>query len=307
MNIKKISFISLLIAALLTVSGCCCTAPFKAAEKDESAPASLDSSKSSDEKTESFPEEESSEIVSQEPSQEPDDIPSQPEDDTPKLITPDRDMRYRFNIFLSNFSEQWFCEEFVWSDYDGDYILKTDEFVAETADVTTMVEFAHLYAKINHNKAETVIYEGIGYDGVSLYTINLFTERFFKRSVTASDIPTGEPMSFGGYSLIVVDNMVCRPAADGGTFNNMTVLDKIHDLGDGIYKVEFNIFSVDNDEIAPIGGTIQDKSVYYYTTEQADSRSDFYRHLNGIAVIEPYVDAEGKDRIYLHSYELFED
>ncbi len=303
MNFKKISFISILIAVTLTVSGCCCTAPFKATEEDESAPVLNEDSKVADEKVESVTEDESSELVSEDPSQES----SEPELSGPEVITPDRDMRYRFNIFLSNFSEQWFCENFVWSDYDGDYVLKTDKFVAESADVTTMVEFAHLYAKINHNKQETVLHEGFVYDGVSLYTINLFTERFFNRSVTANNIPRGEALPFGGYSLIVVDNMVCIPAADGGTFGNMSVLDKIYDLGDGVYKVEFNIFSVDNDEIAPIGGTIQDKSVYYYTTEQADSRSDFYKHLNGVAIIEPYVDSEGKDRIYLRSYELFED
>lgn len=215
-----------------------------------------------------------------------------------------QDEQYGINIFLSNFSEQWFNESYVWDEQNDDYVLVTDKFESKNADTMQLVDFACLYAKINMSETEFIQYNGYSYEGVSINTVNSLTQRFFGQTVNLEDIRVGEFNEYIGYTTVVIDDKVCRPAADGKTYNNMAVAEQVYDLHDGTLQVNFIIYSISDEEIAPIASTIQDKSVYYFTPEQANANSSFKYHLSGTAVIEPYTSSDGKESYQLISYEV---
>lgn len=213
------------------------------------------------------------------------------------LMVLSQEEQYRINIFLSNFSEQWFHED------------SPEEFKSKDADPMDMIEFACLYLKLNRNdNIEFLTHNGYPYATLSIEMINSVTQRFFNRTVALDDV-VSVPLFDDYYNYIVIDDMVYFVWGDGETYNNMTVVKEMYDLGNGTMRAEFNIYSIniDNYDLIDIGGIIRDKSVYYYTQNDAEKHSDFELHLSGEAFVKPYVSSSGKETYQLISYKVFED
>lgn len=209
------------------------------------------------------------------------------------------EQRYRINIFLSNFSEQWFHEEY---DYAlRDWVGSSQEFTSQSADPMELMRFAWLYAKINMQAAEWLdLNDGIYY-GVSIDTIDAISYRFFGRSI-ADDISEAQERG----DILVLNGLVCEPAATGETYNRMTLVEDVCDLSDGTLKVSFKIYSVEigDGSIVYAGGTIHDKSVYYLTQEEADRDSRFMLEGTGEAILRTYITDSGTESYQLVSYQV---
>lgn len=102
-----------------------------------------------------------------------------------------KEEQYKVNIFLSNFSEQWFHEIYIWDDVKKERILVADKFEVLSADVMELVKFAWLYAKINMNAVKLLSHGGHSYYGVDIDVISSISERFFGRTIYPEDIQTG--------------------------------------------------------------------------------------------------------------------
>ena len=229
-----------------------------------------------------------------------------------KELSISKDEQYKANIFLSNFSEQFFHESFLWDEGTNESFLTSDKFEVATADVMELVHFSWVYAKINMtDEVELVIQDDFPYYGVDIETINSVSIRFFDRKINLSDICSDRWDEYNPNEFLVVGNNVCLPAADGETYNHMTVANKMYDLGDGTRKIEFTIYSISDmggeDSIVLSGGIVQDKSVYYYTAEDANANQYFDYYLSGVAVVKPYTTEKGTATYQLVSYELISD
>lgn len=231
-----------------------------------------------------------------------------PQAPAPVAVSLSREVQYRINLFLSNFSEQWFHEGWVWQSSQSRDDL--GEFVSKDADPMELVSFAWLYAKINLGDYETVWQADAPYYGVSLDTINTVCKRFFDRSITQTDIvPIPFADGWYDYDYCLIDGMVCRPAADGESYNHMTVANEMYDLGDATYGVYFHIYSISDmgrdNSIVLAGGIVQDKSVYYYTDADAAANSYFSYYRSGYAEVRPYTTVGGTESYQLLSYVLY--
>lgn len=209
------------------------------------------------------------------------------------------EQRYRINIFLSNFSEQWFHEGRVYASGNG--AGSGQEFTSQSADPMELLRFAWLYAKINMNAKEWLEQNNGPYYGVSIDTIDAVCYRFFGRSI-ADDISEAQERG----DILVLNGLVCEPAADGETYNRMTLVDTVSDLGDGTLKATFRIYSVEigDGSIVYASGTIHDKSVYYLTQEEAERDSRFKLERTGEAILRTYITDSGTESYQLVSYQI---
>lgn len=203
--------------------------------------------------------------------------------------------RCEINIFLSNFSEQWFHEGSLWDDDPSNQV-----FYADTGSVAQIVDFAWIFAKLNLNEElEVVVHDGNYYYGFKLGILDPIAERFFGRTLTEAELGSMESEYY-----FLLDGLVCGPAADGETYMNMTVTERMYDLGDGTLRAEFAIY--DAWAFADVGGTVFGKDLYYLTGEQAQIDPDLQLHLKGTAVVRPQTLDNGQESYMLVSYELYE-
>lgn len=206
--------------------------------------------------------------------------------------------RYTVNIFLSNFSEQGFPA--FWS-RTGDGAT----FITATADPMQIVAFAWLNGKINENACEMIEYGGEYYYGVDMATIDRLAYRYFGRHVTDLEV---RPLELYGYTFYqMIDGKVCCPAADGDTYNHMTVTETVTDNGDGTYRADFYVYEVEiagDGSLIDVGGPVTDKSLYELTVAQADAHWGLTRSGSGRAVIRPYTTPNGTPTYQLVSYEI---
>ncbi len=219
--------------------------------------------------------------------------------------------QYKLNIFLSNFSEQWFNEVYIWDENSHKRILASERFESQTADSMDLVNFAWLYAKLNTDSIEKIQYGGDSYYGINIDTINSITQQFFDRSIHLEDIQSEIKDTSNSFQYRVINNAICTPAAAGETYNNMTIAEKAYDLGNGKMRITFSIYSITDiggsNSIVLSSGTIQDKKVYYYSSKEADTHRYFEYHLSGVAVVQPHKTESGKETYQLISYELSSD
>lgn len=204
--------------------------------------------------------------------------------------------RYRINIFLSNFSEQHFHEGVI-----AEPEHREDPcFTAQSADAMELLSFAWHYAKINQSAYESISLENSFYYAVSVDTIEALSLRFFGRSISEAVQDAG-----ASGALRIKDGKVCFPAADGETYNRLTVLDQAVEQSDGSIKVDFSIYSTDIDEsIVWPGRTIHNKSLYYFTPEEAAGHAMLHYEHGGEAVIQPYTAENGTEAFLLVSYQI---
>lgn len=213
----------------------------------------------------------------------------------PILLELDQRTRYEINTFLSYFSEQWFHEEF-----DATDDAPNDIFYAETGNIAQIVDFVWLYAKLNHyTELRFVNKDDRSYYAFDLDLLSPIAERFFGRTLTEASLENMESAYY-----VLLDGMVCGPAADGETYTNISVTDRMHDLGDGTMLVEFTIY--DTWAFSDLGGIVPEKELYYLTGEEAQENPDLVFHLNGTAVVRPHTLEDGRESYRLVSYKLYD-
>ncbi len=205
-------------------------------------------------------------------------------------------IQYRTNVFLSDFSEQWFHEGHKGS----------GKFETKSADIMEIAEYCWIFAKINLNKAETVVVDDMPYYGVGMDTIDSVAMRFFNVHVYESDI--GQKFPGSGCDALLIDGKLCCIAADGETYNHMSVVDTLTDLGNGRVRAEFCIYAINDiggaGNLVLSGGLIQDRNVYYYGIAEAEGHPSFSRHASGVAIMDYSLSADGDITYKLVSYEV---
>jgi len=181
----------------------------------------------------------------------------------------DASERREVNIFLSNFSE---------AHYSGEW------------DAASLISFAYIHNKLNNKSFKDEIYQidGGSYMGLSKELANKTIDRFFGAKVE-SDIGEND------HRIFYRDGMFLFPAADGEEYGYFAVAEKVTDLNDGTYRVEFNRY------FAPdiFGSPAED--YYSYSVEEANANKEQVG--SGTAVIRPKV-YNGSDTYELVSYSL---
>lgn len=223
------------------------------------------------------------------------EAPTEPTEPEPVLLELSPEARRELNSFLSSFSEQWFLEELLWDDDPAN-----DVFYADTGSTEQIVEFVWLFAKLNLNEELEVVTHGDDdYYGFSLSILNPVAERFLGQTLTGEALAAMESEHY-----LLLDAMVCGPAADGESYTNMTVTEELYDLGDGTLRAEFAIY--DTWAFIVGGGSASGKDLYSLTGEQARTDPDLQLHLKGAAVVRPQTLENGRESYQLVSYELYE-
>lgn len=210
--------------------------------------------------------------------QDPEPIPTETTKESaqpagPAEVHMDADTQYNINIFLSNFSEQWFAEHHP---ITGEPMPQG--FDAATPDPALLVHFAQFYNRINswenyHTDPEGQCYY-VTYDRVAENC-----RRFFGLELSYED--------FQNCGLDIRGDRACMPLADGDTYMEMTIADTMTDLGDGTYQVDFTIYTVDW-EYAEAGGGITRKEIYGLSGTQAAESPHLERYKTGTALVRDY-------------------
>ncbi|MGN1028203.1 MAG: zinc ribbon domain-containing protein [Faecousia sp.] len=212
--------------------------------------------------------------------------------------------QYRLNIFLSNFSEQYFHElpAAIVQD-DGSVSLGFD---IQNADPMELIDFAYKYIKINRNSMEVVWADGVPYYCIGFDSICSVTERFFRKSVYLQDAINSGSSAYNN-DYVIIDGMLSSPAADGESYNRMTVVKRLLDMGNGKLLAEFDVYVINrtfDDSFLSPSGAIQDKSVYYFTKEDAQSKPYSRYCCSGQAVLSSDIDANGEEHFCLEAYQI---
>ena len=207
--------------------------------------------------------------------------------------------RYTMNIFLSNFSEQGFHLGYAWPCEQGSTFYSSD------ADSMELVSFCWINAKINETLPDLVEYEGNHYYAIDLGMIDSLAWRYFGRSISAGDIRPVDMYDMPGYFLL--DGQVCLPAADGDTYNALSIANSMTSLGDGLYQVDFGVYyaEIGDGGIVDVGGPITDKSVYELTAQQAADHWALTYAYSGTAVVRQYITPGGTNTFQLVSYTAY--
>lgn len=241
-------------------------------------------------KEEKLPQTDSTPVDTPEPQPE-----SQPEQkpESYKQIDITSDIQQRVNIFLSNFSEQSFSE--------------AEPFDVKTADVGKLIDYAHLYNRINRSDEYWDNFE-MSEDGffanVTVSQTITDIQRFFGIKLTRQDIETAVSAKD---RCDIVGDKIRFESGIGATYPYFTVAHTMKELGDGTYLAEFNVYEITDyngdGEILTVGGGITKKSLYSMTLSQADSKEYLKKTGTGTAIIRPY-NSKGYETYQLISYNI---
>ena len=184
------------------------------------------------------------------------------------------DEQQKINLFLSNFSEQWFNERDPVT-----YEAITKPFDVQTPNPAQLIRFSYLFNSINYN---SVLYETLDTDWYVYLTfeqINSNLRRFFGITLSQED--------FQRSGLRVGSDKVYFQWGVGETYNYMTVADSMYAQKDGTFIVPFTIYRAGG-KYFYAGGGIQDKSVYKLSPAEAKANEDLEVYLSGEAVVRLY-------------------
>lgn len=195
-----------------------------------------------------------------------------------------KDIQYRINIFLSNFSEQGFLN-----------------MQLNTAPDDQLMKFVWVYCKINHSDA--ISYEG-AYETISLGTMNEYLNRFF--GITRSPVNGASYMLDQWNSFDYHDGKFWFPAASGEAYNKFTVAYEMMSNGDGTYTVSFQVFEVGLEEYWNTPGV---DNAYYHKSNDEISNYVLNGYLTpikgGTAVVRDYT-YNGRATYQLISYTVWD-
>ncbi len=166
--------------------------------------------------------------------------------------------RYKINVFLSNFSEQWF----------GDYSI-------ENSDPEQLISFAFLWYLLNDQESLAFTDYHVT---LTLDQINKKVDRYFGLTISADEVV------HSGYNM--QDNRIAEPYGIGESYPDFTVANEIIDNGDGTYLVQFKIYSLK--EAMSGGNRVTEKKWYYLTEEDASKSFALEYYASGHAIVKPY-------------------
>ena len=199
-------------------------------------------------------------------------------------VTLDKDLQYRINIFLSNFSEQSFLN-----------------MKLSTAPDDQLMKFVWIYCKINHGGA--ISYDG-SFETIPLGTMNEYLNRFF--GLTRSPANGASYMLDQWNSFSYHDGKFWFPAASGESYNKFTVVDSMKSNGDGTYTVDFQVYELGLEEYWNTPGI--DNSYYWLNSEQVSAKVWDYKCMpvqGGTAVVRDFT-YNGRATFQLISYEIWD-
>ena len=223
----------------------------------------------------------------QEPEAAPTEEPGQP-------ISLSAEQQYEANIFLSNFSEQWFCE------------YPFDRFDADDTSEAQLFSFAHLWAKINRHSA--ISYDG-GYETMTRENVNEIVGRYFGLGISPADgTDYSAALGMGNYDwdhCWYEGGVFYYPAADGEAYNHFTVVDSAEALSGSRTRFRFTVYELDLDRYWADGVANE----YYRLTPaeavQHMTAMEIVPVRTGVAVVLPcYLESSGRESYILVSYEL---
>ena len=199
-------------------------------------------------------------------------------------VTLDKDLQYRINIFLSNFSEQSFLN-----------------MKLSTAPDDQLMKFVWIYCKINHGGA--ISYDG-SFETIPLGTMNEYLNRFF--GLTRNPVNGASYMLDQWNSFSYHDGKFWFPAASGESYNKFTVVDSMKSNGDGTYTVDFQVYELGLEEYWNTPGI--DNSYYWLNSEQVSVKVWDYKCMpvqGGTAVVRDFT-YNGRATFQLISYEIWD-
>ena len=207
-----------------------------------------------------------------------DPTPQQPAAEQEGTVIPiEPGVQYSANIFLSNFSEQ--------------HAFERTGFDADHYDAKQLVGFAYLYCKINRHTALSVenvwqpsLYRERSFYTITLDTINDILSRHF--GITLRDDELRQQSWSDQYYY--ADGKYYCIAADGESYNRLTVVRQIEQLADGNFRLYFDIYRESIYLYQQANGAV-DSSYYYLTSSAADADQNFTREASGTAIVRPYI------------------
>lgn len=192
------------------------------------------------------------------------------------------EQQYEANIFLSNFGEQ--------------AVFSRRRFDTDCAHFTyldDLVGFAHLWCAINRPDAL-----GVNQTARGAYFTLPFSEaaevwqRFFGFSFTqqeAAQYPRSTYLYeniYGPYPSFYDSGMFWFPAASGESYNRLSIVRSMEDLGDGTYRLLFDIYRLDIMEYHKTDGV--DTAFYKMDAGTASGDGRLTLEHSGAAVVKPY-------------------
>ena len=202
-----------------------------------------------------------------------DDIHIETEEDSDKIsedIVLSADEQYKINIFLSNFAELYIKE------YDTDNV-----------DDISLINFAHAHAKVNdHDKITYDDIDGKTYEAITIEEVNRILDKYLGKKIEAEEGHVYSVSYPEGYTseILFQNGKFNFEPADGESFSNIAVADKMTKIKEDIYEVEFTVYSIL--EYSTGGNIVNDKNYYYTTPDQAENSSEMEEVEDGKAVVK---------------------
>ncbi|MBR4721294.1 MAG: hypothetical protein IK057_05990 [Clostridia bacterium] len=160
--------------------------------------------------------------------------------------------RKAINVFFSNFSEAHFAE-----------------YSNGSQDNFSLISFAFTHNLINNNKKTIWQDEKMG---ISVTTVNQTLDRFFGVKVPPETADTGH-----GYGWTYEDGSFWMPAASGESYDYYSIVNDMHDVGNGLFEVSYDAFYAGYDELSD--------ECYSYTIDEARKNSEYI--YSATAIVKP--------------------
>ena len=189
-----------------------------------------------------------------------------------EVVELDPQLQSYANTFITNFVEQSF------PDYDR-----------ETAGVEQMLDFVHIFLKINDSDSISYMNNGdLTFETFSIESVQDVTVKYLGLIISDEDysgLPV-PPETYGDQPAgpFFEDGMIWYEAADGEARNNIGIVDAINNPGDGTLNMEFTVYAIDLD--AYLSLSADDIRAYYdLTPEQAQSDDTLQAVAEGTATV----------------------
>ena len=198
----------------------------------------------------------------------------------------------RINTFLSNFSEVFFLEYDVFNERMDAAEAMQDEF--------GLIQFGYLHFKIND---PSKISSDGGYYVIRRADMDKCLTRFFGHTVPTGTKSRTYAGQYGDFTETVEykNDAYWFPAADGESYNQLTVVSRVMKTARGTYYVEFNVYALDLEDYFDHGLTAAD---YRMTAVDALLDERLTYAYSGVAELRDYQSCTYRS-YQLVDYEIF--
>ena len=149
------------------------------------------------------------------------------------------------NVFFSNFSEAFF-----------------GEYSKDDTDAYSLINFAYIHNLINSYSEIKIRNDRYG---ISYETVNKTLDKYLGVSVP----PKTATANNNGFELTWTyeDGFFWEPAADGESYDYFSVVNDMHDMGNGMLEATYDVYYAGYDELT--------KECYSYTKEEAEKNCEY--------------------------------